>query len=267
MMEILTPPKEKIILNPNSKHTQTQNIALSKTPNTKTPEQLASENLPFVYHLVDREFSRYYRTVGIPREILVSAGMMGLVVAANRSKYGTFLRYASFWIRYYIYAEIRGFFAIKRPAAYCAKLNKIRKFQAKYSNDHGGQRPSYEWLSHQTGYPAEIIEGVLSFDEANATSVVSFDEFINEDEGHGKMDRMMAEVEETSEVDKSIAIADCRSAMDKCLTDIEKAAVVMKFVDEASNVEIAKKIQVSKARAGRIVGDAILKLRRELACG
>ena len=136
MPNILSPSRDTIILGKNSKYTEEENIALSKQPNTKSPEQLAEENIPFVHHLIEKEFARYYRVVGIPKETLISAGMHGLVIAANKSKYGTFLRYASFWIRYYIYNEIRNYFFIKRQSSYCLKLNKIRKFQAKYINKH-----------------------------------------------------------------------------------------------------------------------------------
>lgn len=182
------------------KYTDAENIALSKTLNTKTPEELVTENLAFVHHLINKEFSRYYKHVGIPREVLESAGIHGLTVAANKSKYGTFIRYASFWIRYYIYSEIRGYFFIKRQSAYCHKLNKLRKEQARFVQKHGRQ-PYYSELAALTGYSEDVVKDTIDFDDQNNTGTISLDAMMSDPEFSEEYDAILEEDKGMDEID------------------------------------------------------------------
>lgn len=255
MPNILSPTKDQIILGENSKYTQEQNIALSKQPNTKTPEQLVEENISFVHHLIEKEFARYYRYVGIPRDNLVSAGMMGLVVAANKSKYGTFIRYASFWIRYYIYNEIRSHFFIKRQSSYCLKLNKIRKFQAKYVNKFG-KEPSYEWLAENTGFDVGVVIDVLKFDEENSTSTVSYEELQEDPESKNKLDAVIES--ECDEIDFSrMEYKNLGRFICKILDGDQRDAVIMRYFGHLNNTQISKKLE--KKRSPSSVGSLIEK--------
>lgn len=230
--------KQEVTDKPKRKFTEEENIAFSKTPNTKSPEQLAEENMAFVYHLVDREFSRYYRHVGIPREVLVSAGMLGLVKAANRSKYGTFIRYASFWIRYCIYAEIRGYFFIKRQSSYCLKLNKLRREQAKFENENGRQ-PSYAELAKLTGIPEETVYDVIEFDKNNATSTLSLSALEYDSDVAHEYDKIIEE--KAYEIDfDPMTYTDLRALVERYLFGNEKQFVIAHFFEHKSPIAIAR---------------------------
>lgn len=223
---------------PRKKFTEEENIAFSKTLNTKSPEQLAEENMAFVYHLVDREFGRYYKSVGIPREVLVSAGMLGLVKAANRSKYGTFIRYASFWIRYYIYAEIRGYFFIKRQSSYCLKLNKLRREQAKFENENG-RNPSYAELAKLTGIPEETVCDVIEFDKHNATSTFSLSAIEHDADMAHEYDKLIED--EAYEIDfDPMTYTDLRALVERYLFGNEKQFVIAHFFEHKSPIAIAR---------------------------
>ena len=258
----VSPPKCKIFLNKNSKYTEEQNIALSKTKNVKTPEQLITENMGFVYHLIDKEFSIYYRERGMSRNDLVSAGMMGLVVAASKSKYGTFLRYASFWIRYYVYREIRNDGLIKRPAAYCWKLNKIRKFQERYKYENGGKSPTMEWLSEKTGMSVEVVTGVLDLDENNRTTTISIDSMYNSDDDKKAIDRILAD--QYSYEGPSIAKEEIEDIMDSSLTEFEKTIVKMKYYSGYDNSEIASMVGTCTRNVRNAISKALKKMKSKI---
>ena len=264
MPNILSPSRDTIILGKNSKYTEEENIALSKQPNTKSPEQLAEENIPFVHHLIEKEFARYYRVVGIPKETLISAGMHGLVIAANKSKYGTFLRYASFWIRYYIYNEIRNYFFIKRQSSYCLKLNKIRKFQAKYINKYE-EEPSMEWLSEQTGFDVDTIIDVLKFDEQNSTSTVSLEAMQEDKENKTKIDAIM-ESECTSLDISSMEYRDLAYLICHVLWDDERDAVLLKYFGHLTNRQIKERLGSSKSplSIGHMIDKGVQKIQEHV---
>lgn len=264
-------PSNNAVPKPSKHHyTEEENIALSKTLNTKTPEQLATENLSFVYHLIDKEFSRYYMHVGIPRDVLISAGMLGLVTAANRSKYGTFIRYASFWIRYYVYAEIRGWFFIKRQSSYCAKLNKIRREQARYKNKHDGKEPSYHELAVICGMPYETVKDVIEFDENNETSSISLDALMdNPDSNAG--DAVMAEAVMNEDYDlpitASIDFIYLRKLVEENLDGLEKEIVTRHFFNHEELTALAKeyKDKLCGLKIQDIIDAAIYHLKEEVA--
>ena len=238
---------------PKHHYTDEENIALSKTANTKTPEQLATDNLPFVYHLIDKEFSRYYKFVGIPRDVLISAGMLGLVTAANRSKYGTFIRYASFWIRYYVYAEIRGWFFIKRQSSYCAKLNKIRREQVKYKSKHDGKEPSYHELAVLCGMSYETVKDTIEFDENNdAGDAVMAEATMNED----------YELPITSTID----FVYLRKLVEENLDGLEKEIVTRHFFGHEEIATLAKeyKNKLCGLKIQDIIDSAIYRLKEEV---
>lgn len=263
MLDSATPSRDKIILGKNSKYTQEQNIALSKQPNTKTPEQLVNENMAFVYHMVDREFSRYYKVVGIPREILVSAGMLGLVVAANKSKYGTFLRYAAFWIRYHIYNEIRNYFFIKRPASYCLRLNKIRKFQAKYKNSHDDQEPNLSQISKATGMPEEEIEEVLRFDEENSTSTTSYEGMQDDPDDKNKLDAVIESECTTIDIDY-YEYRNLQKLVCHVLEGKQRDAVILRFFGHANNHHIRKILGIKMTEIDEIIEDGIKTIKEHV---
>ena len=254
---------------PKKQYTEEENIALSKTKNTKTPEELATEHMPFVYHLVDKEFSRYYKHVGISRDVLVSAGMMGLVKAANRSKYGTFIRYASFWIRYYIYSEIRGHFFIKRQSSYCAKLNKIRREQAKYINKHG-KEPSYYELAKLVGMPYETIKDVIEFDENNETSTISLDA-LNDNPNSNAGDAVMAQEisEEGYDVinTSSIDFPYLRSLIDETLDGVEKEIIIKHYFEHKEVKELVSEYRnkLNGLKIQDVIEAAICRVKEHVA--
>lgn len=261
-----SPKKETIFLGKNSKYTQEQNLALSRQPNTKTPEQLATENMPFVYHLVDKEFSIYYKSRGMSREDLVSAGMVGLVTAANRSKYGTFLRYASFWIRYYIYKEVRDCGLIRRPASFCGVLNKIRRQQESYKYSHDGEEPPMEWLMKATGLSEKVITDTLAIDEADATTVVSIEDLAAADDDGGRRgsiyDRIAAD--DGGEADRISHGLDVELAAERCLTEVEKRYVRLHYYDGLTVYEISRQEHESMRVVGRILDNALEKMKKDI---
>lgn len=249
---------------PRRKFTEEENIAFSKMPNTKSPEQLAEENMAFVYHLVDKEFSRYYRSVGIPREVLVSAGMLGLVKAANRSKYGTFIRYASFWIRYYIYAEIRGYFFIKRQSSYCLKLNKLRREQTKFENENG-RKPSYAELAKLTGIPEETVYDVIEFDKHNSTSTFSLSAIEFDADLAHEYDKIISE--EACEIDfDPMTYTDLRKLVEHYLFGNEKQFVIAHFFEHKTPIDIAREYGMRHSTyVQKCIRSGIENLKRRVA--
>jgi len=244
-------------------YTEEESIALSKQANAKTPEQLAEENRPFVYYLVDKEFSHYYKNVGIPRDIIVSAGMFGLVKAANRSKYGTFIRYASFWIRYHIYVEIRSWFFIKRQASYCSKLNKLRKEQARFLNKNG-REASYSELAELTGMPEETIYDVIQFDKNNSTSTCSIEAIQDDPELSDQYERLMET--ETEEISFSkIEYDDLRKLVEEFLFGEEKEIVIDRFFNHKEPITIAREMGFTHStHVNKVINSAIEHLKHRI---
>jgi DNA-directed RNA polymerase specialized sigma subunit len=244
-------------------YTEEENIALSKQANQKTPEQLAEENRPFVYYLVDKEFSHYYKNVGIPRDVIVSAGMFGLVKAANRSKYGTFLRYASFWIRYHIYVEIRGWFFIKRQASYCSKLNKLRKEQARFLNKFG-KEPSYAELAELTGMPEETIYDVIQFDKNNSTSTCSIDAIQEDPDLSAQYERLMESETDEISMDK-MEYDDLRKLVEEFLFGEEKTIIIERFFNHKEPIVIARELGFSHStHVNKVINAAIEHLKHRI---
>lgn len=246
-------------------YTEAENIALSKQPNTKTPEQLIEENLPFLYHLIDKEFSHYYKTVGIPREDLVSAGLLGLVKAANKSKYGTFIRFASFWIRYHVFDEIRKHFFIKRQPSFCLKLNKIRKFQAKYAGDNEGAAAPISYLVENTGLDEAVVIETIKFDENNSTSAVSLDAMLEDEDSGGRgYDYIMGDLFEETDV-SSIEFESLRGLVDRSLTGRDRDIVIKHFFEHQSLSTVAKFYGLSHTtRITQIIKRAVKRIQDQV---
>lgn len=141
----------------------------------KAENELVTANLRYVVSV-----AKQYRNNGLALEDLISAGNIGLIIAARRfdEKRGfKFISYATWWIRQSIMNSLNdNSRTVRIPANVINLKNKIHKaahdFEQKYS-----YTPSSEDLAEELGTTSFVIDNTLN----NPTSTISIDAAFDDD--------------------------------------------------------------------------------------
>lgn len=158
----------------------------------KTPEEfqkLINDNIQFPYFLVKKEFG--HKVPPNQWDDLVSAANAGMVYAATKYDLSQqdkvkFITYASNWIRYYVNEQIRDWYQVRTNQNFNNKKIKLDRLTEKFRNEHGGENPTSEWLSENSGLSKRVIRNVKnscpSKEKGKFFSFVSIDYGTNGDE-------------------------------------------------------------------------------------
>jgi RNA polymerase sigma factor (sigma-70 family) len=158
----------------NNETQETPEICNTTVDSNKTFEELILDNKDFVYSVVNKEFKHFPWHI---KNELYSAGMEGLVYAATKfdpTNYNNkFISYAVHWIRVYINEEIRKMYPVKLNQNYVYKRGKIKKFIAKFAEEHG-REPTIAEISGGVEMSQKVVNNILSLNNGENFQFVSF---------------------------------------------------------------------------------------------
>ena len=215
-------------------------------------EQIIETNLPLVTYLTRRLGNRT-----APLEDLVQVGSVGLIKAVDRfdpSRGHEFVTYAAPVILGEIKRYLRDATALVRAPRRAQELRGAVMEAREELHQKLGRAPTISEIAERVGASAEevveTIEVVRSrsghqLDALVDASAGSLQELVAvEEEGYGSVE---------SRIDLSGAIAD--------LSEIERAAVALRFTEGKTQVEIAELLGVSQMQVSRLLRRSLAKMR------
>jgi RNA polymerase sigma factor for flagellar operon FliA len=234
--------------------------------NAREPEDriqaLVLEHLPLVNRVVDRSFAGLQGLV--PRDDMISAGMLGLVEAAHRYDESRGVKFSTF-----AYHRVRGAVGdLLRQADWLSKTAReqltalrglMREFQAA-----NGRRPAIEELSELSGMSEEDVLQCLSYEKWD--HVASMDGYVEDPDGEPNVlsSLIAADVEtpeESLEWKEKVARL---SAAIQSLPERQQQIIVMYYYEELYVSEIAEVLGVSQGRVSQLHTKALYNLTRLL---
>lgn len=241
----------------------------------KTFEQLVIDNKDFVYSVVNKEFKTYPWNI---KNELYSAGIEGLVYAATKFKpteyNNKFISYAVHWIRYYINEEIRKMYPVKLNQNYMYKRGKIKKFTAKFVEEHG-REPSNDEISEGLGISKKVINNILSINNGENFQFVSFqavnnegsDDNISESYVENKLINEYLEETVSDYGMTNFELQDLLSVLKKQVPEKDYNMFVDKHLNGLSYSDIAKKYGLNFPSSSKYVIERVEKTCKTLLQG
>jgi RNA polymerase primary sigma factor len=222
--------------------------------------ELVEANLRFVITV-----ARPYQHRGLPLDDLISAGNLGLVIAADRfdpDKGYKFITYAVWWIRQSIcWAVSQQTRTIRLPANRICMLGKIADYTTLYEHEHGSS-PSGE----ETARAMNISDSFLTDTLASAKRPLSLDKpvFADGDDRSGFVADTNQESPDTVLMQNSLK-QQIGVALDR-LADRERTVLKMYFgLNDGERMtlnEIGNQFGICRERVRQIKAGALVKLRK-----
>lgn len=133
------------------------------------------------------------RALRIRYDDLISVGNIGLMKAAKlydpaKANGGKFSSYAAYWIKHGIRKELGDHFRTVRVPIHVSEIRRNALAAiSRYSQSHGGEVPSNEWVAAELGEPQSAVNRALS---AQGQSAVCSLDAETDDEGATVMSAM-----------------------------------------------------------------------------
>ncbi len=224
--------------------------------------RLVTENLTLVKRIVGQLPSSIRQIV--PRDDLISSGVIGLVEAAHRydpDREATFVTFAYRRVKGSIMDYLRKQDVLSKSAR--KRLDRIRDFIQSFREENG-RKPSIDEISDELDLSEERVLDALSNDKWNY--LTSLEKPIEDGEGGrtelsalvpARTDTPLEKVEHKEQVDLvSEAI--------KELSEQQQQVIVMYYYKELYMKEIAEVLEVSESRVSQIHTKALYDLGKNL---
>lgn len=243
---------------------QTKAVAGGSRPGgLSAREQLITENVDLVHYIVGRI------AIGLPdkvdRDDLISAGLLGLVKAADRFDKGRgikFRTYASTVVRGEIMESLRA-----KDWAPRSVRRKAREVAAAVAGLEARLHRAPTDVEIADSLEIEIDEYYVLLSETSAANLVSLDELIDEwqlDVGGG-IDRLTsADSDNPAAVVDREALFACVAAAVERLPEREQLVIGLYYQEELTLQEIGDVLGVTESRICQIHTQAVARLRASL---
>jgi RNA polymerase sigma-B factor len=226
-----------------------------QAPETAERDVLVHKYLPLARGLAAR-----YRHTHVPLEDLVQVASMGLVMAAGRfdaSRGTSFASYAVPTILGELRRHLRDHgWAARVPRGLQEDVMRVTSARNELAG-RLGRSPTPAELAHETGMS---IESVLAAVEAGgAYEAESFDQTPTSEDDPGRSLHAVIGCEEPGFdlVEYGVSVRETMAG----LSDHEREAVRLRFIEDLTQSEIAKRIGVSQMQVSRLLSRALARLR------
>lgn len=225
--------------------------------------KLIRENLELVDILVGRMSTQVPSFMN--RDDMKSAGMMGLIDAANKfdsSKNILFRTFAEYRIRGAIYDEMRKLDWFSRTLR--DKQNRVSKTMA-YLENRLGRNPTEEEMAKELDLSLEEYQTLLG--QVSHLGCVSLHEAIDHsNEGRKFIDSLedTSEKSTPSEILESSELTSVLAEILEQLSEKERLVVSLYYYEELTQKEIAEVLGVSEGRISQLHSQALINLKNKV---
>jgi RNA polymerase sigma factor for flagellar operon FliA len=230
---------------------------------TEDKSKLIRENLVLVDILVGRMATQVPSFMN--RDDMRSAGMMGLIDAANKfdaSKNILFKTFAEYRIRGAIFDEMRKLDWFSRTLR--DKQNRVSRAMAILENKFG-RTPSEEEMAHEMQLPLEEYQEMLG--QVSHLGCVSLHEALdNSGEGRQFIDALIDTKEGSSPVEilENSELTTIVAEILEALPEKERLVISLYYYEELTQKEIAEVLGVSEGRISQLHSQALINLKNKL---
>jgi RNA polymerase sporulation-specific sigma factor len=230
-------------------------IRLAHTGDKKAREQLVEENTGLIWNVVKRFIGR-----GQEREDLFQIGSIGLLKAIDKFDFSYEVRFSTYAVPM-IAGEIKRFLRddgmIKVSRSLKDQAMKAR-MEREQLNRKLGREPTVEELASQLGISVEELAMALD----SGAEIESLHKTIYQGDGSEihLMDRLESKKNESEEVIDRVVI----EQMVENLKEKEKQLIVMRYYEDRTQVEIAKKLGISQVQVSRMEKKILKSMRGKL---
>lgn len=222
------------------------------------------DRLVMAHHNLVRFLAGKFANRGVPLEDLIQVGMIGLVNAVDRFDPERGIQFSTYATPT-IVGEIRRYFrdkawSLKVPRR-LQELNMAVTRASEELSGRTGHHPSVQEIASHLGVTEE--EALEAIELGNAYDTVSLDTPLQSEgeaaplslaEFVGEQDESIAGIEEHS---------DLKQALD-ALEPRERAIIYYRYFRELSQMEVAKRLNISQMHVSRLQQKALAKLREHL---
>jgi RNA polymerase sporulation-specific sigma factor len=230
-------------------------IRLAHTGDKKAREQLVEENTGLIWNVVKRFIGR-----GQEREDLFQIGSIGLLKAIDKFDFSYEVRFSTYAVPM-IAGEIKrflrddGMIKVSRSLKDQAMKARIEREQL---NRKLGREPTVEELASQLEISVEELAMALD----SGAEIESLHKTIYQGDGSEihLMDRLESKKNESEEVIDRVVI----EQMVENLKEKEKQLIVMRYYEDRTQMEIAKKLGISQVQVSRMEKKILKSMRGKL---
>lgn len=231
-------------------------IQEAQNGNKEAFEHIISENMGLMWSIVKRFQGR-----NIDNEDLFQLGSMGLVKAVKNFNFKFNVKFSTYAVPM-ILGEIKRFIrddgiikvsrGLKETAFKAMKAREILIIK-------GNKEPTIEEIAKYINIDKEII--ILAINASK--EVDSIDRNLQNDSGKeiNVIDTIISEDDKSDKIINNILLKETL----KKLEDKEKMIITMRYIEELTQSEVAKKIGVSQVQVSRLEKKILLKMREYMA--
>ncbi len=229
----------------------------AKTRDPKVREQLVPQYAALVHSLARRFAGR-----GEPLEDLEQVGYLGLIAAINRFDPDLGLEFTTFATPT-ILGEIKRYFrdkswAVRVPRRLQETYARVVRTQQELSQELGRGPTVPEIAARLELEPDEVLQAL---EAGPAQRALSLESPAGQGDSEGELgDRIGAEDENLSRIELQNMLA---GAM-RHLTPREREIMVLRFVEQLPQTEVARRLGISQMHVSRLQRAALAQLKREL---
>ncbi|HUY09504.1 MAG TPA: SigB/SigF/SigG family RNA polymerase sigma factor [Candidatus Dormibacteraeota bacterium] len=229
----------------------------AKTRDPKVREELVPQYAALVHSLARRFAGR-----GEPLEDLEQVGYLGLIAAINRFDPSLGLEFTTFATPT-ILGEIKRYFrdkswAVRVPRRLQETYARVVRTQQELSQELGRGPTVPEIAARLELEPDEVLQAL---EAGPAQRALSLESPAGQDDGDGELgDRLGAEDENLGRIELQNMLA---GAM-RHLTPREREIMVLRFVEQLPQTEVARRLGISQMHVSRLQRAALAQLKREL---
>ncbi|MGQ9731369.1 MAG: SigB/SigF/SigG family RNA polymerase sigma factor [Candidatus Zipacnadales bacterium] len=233
---------------------------LRETENAELRSYLIQKHAPLVRHV-----AKDYRQAGENFEDLIGVGMVGLINAVDRFDPHRGTRFATFAVPT-IKGEIRRHFrdrgwSMRVPRRLQELIHKIKQVADKLSQERG-HSPTYGELAAALNVTEEqIVEALEASTQYDLLSTDSFpaqlangDAELSSEEREGALDPAIESVGDRESIKEAL----------KRLPPRERIIIVLRYYQDMSQTEIAKRLGISQMHVSRLQHRALRRLKELL---
>ncbi|MGC1185215.1 MAG: SigB/SigF/SigG family RNA polymerase sigma factor [Candidatus Dormiibacterota bacterium] len=229
----------------------------AKSRDPKVREELVPQYAALVHSLARRFAGR-----GEPLEDLEQVGYLGLIAAINRFDPDLGLEFTTFATPT-ILGEIKRYFrdkswAVRVPRRLQETYARVVRTQQELSQELGRGPTVPEVAARLELEPDEVLQAL---EAGPAQRALSLESPTGSGDGEGELgDRIGAEDENLSRIELQNMLA---GAM-RHLTPREREIMVLRFVEQLPQTEVARRLGISQMHVSRLQRAALAQLKREL---
>ncbi|MBR6301112.1 sigma-70 family RNA polymerase sigma factor [bacterium] len=211
--------------------------------------------------LVKRIVANFYPLPStITKDDLVQVGAVGVLSAIEAYRIeerGSFKTYVSKVIKGKIFHYLRDKAnLVKPPRESVENLSKVKEAMDKLS-EHSDSQPSIEEVAKMVNLPYEKVEEIMNIELIK--NMISLDQNVYTADGNETLlDRIQSE--ETSNFEEAYANKKILENAINKLSENDRIAISMYYIDGEARKEIAKRLNVSQTQVSRILKRALNKL-------